>query len=138
MLPPHLTHYQTWEKSVFLRIREESVWQFFAYRKSLFLYELCWHDCEMLLKDYRGRQIANQLIRSMGSVCANIEEGYGRGLHSKSYLQFLRYSIASAKETKGWYYRSRYLLSNSLVKQRLELISEIIALTIVELNRKKV
>lgn len=137
MLPSQLTHYPTWEKRVYQRIREESAWQFFAYRKSLFLYELCWHDCEVLIKDYRGRQIANQLIRSMGSVCANFEEGHGSGINSKAYLQCLRYSIASAKETKGWYFRSRYLISESIVKQRLELISEIIALTITELSRQK-
>jgi four helix bundle protein len=31
------------------------------------------------MKDIRGRAIAEQLIRSVGSICANIEEGYGRG-----------------------------------------------------------
>ena len=71
--------YEEWEQSVHLRVRNEPVWSFFGYRKALFLYDLVWKDCEKLLEDRRGRAIVDQLIRSAGSISANMEEGYGRG-----------------------------------------------------------
>jgi four helix bundle protein len=30
-------------------------------------------------KDFRGLEIAKQMTRSIGSISANMEEGYGRG-----------------------------------------------------------
>jgi four helix bundle protein len=39
--------------------------------------------------DFRGKEICRQLIRSVGSISANIEEGYGRG-SNKEYPNFLK------------------------------------------------
>jgi len=54
------------------------VWQFLGYRKALFWYDLVWQDCEKLKRDLRGRAVAQQLIRSAGSISANVEGGHGR------------------------------------------------------------
>lgn len=70
--------------------------------EELFLYDLAWEDCEKLMRDLRGRAVAQQLIRSAGSICANTEEGYGRG-YGKDRNCFLRISVGSARETGGWY-----------------------------------
>ena len=86
-----------------------------------------WNDCDILMKDVRGREIVKQLTRSAGSICANIEEGYGRGF-GKEYPLFLRYSRGSARETKGWYLRSASLLSEDIIKQRVEKLDSIIAM----------
>ena len=83
------------------------------------------------MRDLRGQAVARQLIRSAGSVSANIEEGYGRGF-GKDRNYFLRVSTGSARETRGWYYRGRHLLSPSVVEHRLNLVSEIIALLVTE------
>ncbi len=72
------------------------------YKKATDLFELCWNDTENLIKDFRGKEIARQLIRACGSISANIEEGYGRGF-GKEYPHFLKISRGSAQETKGWY-----------------------------------
>jgi len=47
--------YEEWEASVHERIKQETIWQFFGYRKALFLYDLAWEDCEKLMRDPRGR-----------------------------------------------------------------------------------
>jgi len=112
-------------------IKADPVWGFYAYRKSLFLYDLAWEDCEKLMRDLRGRAVAQQLIRSAGSICANVEEGYGRGF-GKDRNYFLRVSTGSARETRGWYYRARRLLSPAVLEHRLNLVSEIIALLVTE------
>jgi len=70
--------YDTWEQCVSARIQSGSIWQFYGYRKSLYVYELAWHDCDLLSSDIRGKAIAQQLIRSAGSISANLEEGHGR------------------------------------------------------------
>lgn len=126
--------YETWMDQVPEEIKQEGFWQFYGYRKALFFYEICWQDCEKLLKHALGRAVAQQLIRSAGSISANIEEGYGRG-YGKDRLRFLRIALGSARESKGWYYRAKDLLSPEVLEHRLGLISEIIALVVTELKR---
>jgi four helix bundle protein len=97
------------------------------YQMSLELWDKCWDDCESLLKDSRGKEISRQLTRSVGSISANIEEGYGRGF-GKEYPQFLRISRGSARESKGWYRKSNKLLSGEIVEDRIKLIDSITAM----------
>jgi len=126
--------YDEWQASVPKEIRDEGFWQFYGYRKALFFYEVCWQDCERLLDHPLGRTVSQQLIRSAGSISANIEEGYGRG-YGKDRLRFLRIALGSARESKGWYYRAKELLSPEVLEHRLSLTSEVIALLVTELKR---
>ena len=128
--------YEEWEQNLHPRVRNEPVWSFFGYRKALFLYDLVWKDCEKLLEDRRGRVVVDQIIRSAGSISANMEEGYGRG-YGKEYGYFLRVSVGSARETKGWYWRGRQALSPAVLDHRLALLDEIISLIVTEINRQK-
>jgi four helix bundle protein len=97
------------------------------YQKSLQIWDLFWADSEELLKDVRGKELARQLTRSLDSISANIEEGYGRGF-GKEYPQFLRVSRGSARESKGRYKRCANLLPREVVEQRIDLLDEIIAM----------
>jgi four helix bundle protein len=114
-------------------VKAEGTWKFYGYRKALFFYDLCWRDCEQLLKHPLGRAVAQQLIRSADSISANIEEGYGRG-YGRDRLRFLGFSLGSARESKGWYYRARNLLRPEILSHRLSLISEVIALIVTEIQ----
>ncbi|MBN1318048.1 MAG: four helix bundle protein [Anaerolineales bacterium] len=40
-----------------------------------------------------GKPISNQLIRSVGSISANIEERYGRGFYGRERTQLLRIAL---------------------------------------------
>ena len=128
-----LETYEEWKAQVPEEVKTERVWRFYGYHKGLFFYDLCWRDCEQLLKHPLGRAVAKQLIRSAGSVTANIEEGYGRG-YGKDRLRFLGFSLGSARESKGWYYRAHNLLKPEVLAHRLTLISEVIALIVTELH----
>jgi four helix bundle protein len=125
--------YDTWERGVSARIQNESIWQFYGYRKSLYVHELAWHDCDLLSSDTRGKAIAQQLIRSVGSISANLEEGHGRG-YGKQRNWFFRVALASARESKGWYWRAVHLLSSDVLDARLSLLDETIALLVTELR----
>jgi len=46
--------YPEWESTVPERVRNEPVWQMIGYRKALYLYELAWQDCGLMLRDPRG------------------------------------------------------------------------------------
>ncbi len=52
---------------------------FKIYKLACQLFDEFWNDSETLGKDYRGRELVKQQVRSLDSICANIEEGYGRG-----------------------------------------------------------
>ncbi len=129
--------YASWEDTVPQRIKAEPQWRCYAYPKALFLYDLVWQDCGKLMNDLRGKAVAQQIIRSVGSISANIEEGYGRGIGTKSYRYFLSVAIGSARETKGWYFRSRRLLTTEVLEHRLALLDEIISLLATELARQR-
>ncbi|HID65081.1 MAG TPA: four helix bundle protein [Anaerolineae bacterium] len=128
--------YEEWEAGVHERVKREPVWQFSGYRKALFFYDLVWQDCERLMRDRRGRAVAEQLIRSAGSISANIEEGHGRG-YGKQRDWFFTVSIGSARESKGWYWRARRLLLSEVLDHRLALSDEVIALLVSELTRQR-
>lgn len=122
-------NYEEWLAQVPENLKRDPLWQFQAYQKAVLLYDLAWEDCERLRKDLRGRAVAQQLIRSAGSVCANIEEGFGRG-YGREYAYFLRVALGSAREMRGWYYRARKLLAAEVVAHRMALTDEIIAILV--------
>jgi four helix bundle protein len=131
-----IASYEEWVGTVLETIRTDPLWSFDAYRKALFLYDLVWEDCEQLKQDLRGRPLIDQIVRSVGSISANIEEGYGRGF-SKDRDYFLRVATGSAREARGWYFRSRHLLRADVLKHRMALASEVIALLINELSKHR-
>ena len=118
-------NYEDWLGQVSRLILHDPLWEFVTYRKALFLADLAWFDSEKLLVDPRGKDLAWQLVRSAGSVAANIEEGFGRG-YGKDYARFLRIALGSARETKGWYYRGRHVFETAVIEYRIHLIDEII------------
>ena len=119
-------NYGDWLNSVHHDIRKDPLWSLETYRKALFVSDIAWYDCEQLLKHPLGKPIAWQLIRSAGSIAANMEEGFGRG-YGKDYARFLKIALGSARETRGWYFRGRRILHQNIVDERIASLKTIIA-----------
>lgn len=128
--------FEQWQTMVSEFIRADPLWKYVAYPKALFLYDLAWHDCEHLLNDVRGRKLAEQLIRAASSISANIEERYSKGFGA-DYARYLQIALGSARETRGWYWRARYLIPRAVVDHRMMLLTEIISLLLTTIPQQR-
>jgi len=128
--------FEEWAAQVPESMRRDPLWNFQVYPKTLFLADLAWEDTTKLISDPRGKEIARQLIRSAGSICANLEEGHGRGF-GKDNAYFQRIALGSARESRGWYYRGRHLLDEQVLQHRIALLDEIIAALVLASNQQR-
>lgn len=90
--------YVEWLDEVPRHIQNDPLWDLEIYRKALFFSDVAWYDCDSMFAHELGKPIARQLIRSSGSIAANMEEGFGRGF-GKEYARFLRIALGSARES---------------------------------------
>ncbi len=120
--------FREWQSTVPRALRDDPLWKAEYYRLALYLYELAWQDVEQIWNDLRGREVARQLIRSAGGVAANLEEAFGRGIHSADGQRVLRIALGECRETRGWYFRLRNLLPQPHLTARLDLLSRLIGM----------
>ncbi len=100
---------------------------FGGYQKARELFCLVVTDFGPLAKDARWNRLVSQQVASADSICANIEEGYGRGT-KKEFAHFLVIARGSAWETRGRYERMGFCLVPEVIQSRTSLCSEIIAI----------
>ena len=130
-------NFEDWEREVPETIKGDVLWKMKVYRLALFAAHLGWHDTTKLVQDRRTVSLSDQLYRAIGSISANISEGYSRSSH-KDRARFYEYALGSARESRDWYYKGRHILSESVTSHRLNLITEIIRLLLVMVpNQRK-
>jgi four helix bundle protein len=127
--------FDEWEKTLPDKLVSDPLWRTIHYRLAMYLYDLAWRDCIALRQDFRGNQIVSQLIRSTGSICANIEEAYGRGLGTADNVRIMRIALGEARETQGWYFRSRHILPRELIERRIDILDQVIRLLVNSISR---
>src|ERR1051325_3466947 len=120
-------NFDEWLKAVPTAISGDSLWKMEAYRLALFAADIGWYDVTKLVKDFRTRELSDQLYRALGSIAANISEGYSRG-SGKDRCRFYEYSLGSARESRDWYYNGRHILGQSVGEHRIRLVTHIIRL----------
>lgn len=136
MLGRRMVTYEEWETTVPASMRDDSAWRMRAYRLGLFLADLAVVDAGAIYKDRIARSHADQLIRAVGSISANVVEGYSRG-SGKERAHFFGYALGSARESRDWYYKCRTVLKESVVAHRLAICNELVKLLLVMVGQER-
>jgi four helix bundle protein len=92
--------------------------EFGPYQDSLTLFDHVVEDMAILQRDPRCYRLIGQQVSSADSVCANMDEGFGR-LSRAELIRFFDISRGSARETRGRYGRLKHWLSSDVIKSRL-------------------
>ena len=117
--------YSEWLKNVPSSFSNDALWHMQLYRTALFVGDLAWHDSRKLIADRSLISLADQLYRAAGSISANISEGYSRA-SPKDQARFYEYALGSAREARDWYFKSRFVLTEPVVRHRLDLLTDVI------------
>ncbi len=120
-------NYTDWLKGVPKEITDDSLWRMSVYRLALFLGDIAWVDAGALIKARRTIGLASQLYEAVGSISANVAEGYSRGT-GRDRARFYEYALGSAREARDWYFKARQVLGEPVFRHRLNLLTEIIRL----------
>jgi four helix bundle protein len=125
-----------WERIVPEAMRLDPRWKMSAYRKALYVADIGWQDVTKLVQDRRTLALSDQLCRSLGSMSANLAEGYSRGTGSDR-ARFYEYALGSARESADWYFKARHILGDAVVEDRIRLVAEIIRLLLATIPRQR-
>ena len=119
--------YAEWLDTVPSEITNDPIWKLEVYRLALFIDDIGWPDVLVLSKNNLMWGVADQLHRSLGSISANLTEGYSRS-KGLDRTRFFEISLGSARESRDWYYKFRHVLSAEVTKHRLGLVTHIIGM----------
>ncbi len=122
-------NFETWVKCVPVEITGDSLWKMEAYRLALFAADIGWYDVTKLMGDRRTLDIGGQLYRALGSIAANLAEGYSRGT-GRDRARFYEYALGSARESRGWFFKGRHILSEPVAEHRIRLVTHIARLSL--------
>lgn len=118
-------NYEDWVKGVPDELTGDPLWKMEVYRFAVLASDLAWPDVTRLAQDTRTRSLSDQLYRAVGSIKANISEGYSHR-SGKDQARFYEYALGSARESRGWYYDARHVLSDKVASHRMKLMTQII------------
>lgn len=120
-------NFQEWLATVPDTLTADALWPMEMYRLAVFAADIGWYDVTKLMKDRRTLRLADQLYRALGSIGANIAEGYSRG-SGRDRARFYEYALGSGREARTWYFNSRRVLGEHLVAHRMDLLTQILRL----------
>src|SRR5438045_6977620 len=104
-----MMNFEEWQNDISETIKTDALWKMSVYRYALFLGDLGWYDVTKLQQDRRLFGVSDQLYRALGSISANIAEGYSRGSNKES-ANFYEYSLGSARDSRDCYHKGRHII----------------------------
>jgi four helix bundle protein len=125
-----------WEARQPEAVTGDPIWRLNCYRESLFLIDLVRDDLEHFALAPEHRDAKGQLLTAVGSVTANIAEGYGRP-SVKDRTRFFTYALGSVREVAAWYQLLRPPGDQPLIDDRLERLGRVRRMVIGLLGRTR-
>jgi len=95
-----------------------------VYRIACELLPECFDDAERLTEYESTVKIAAQLYAAVGSIAANLAEGYAHS-SGKDRARIFEYALGSARESNSWYQAAKPVLGAEVVAKRVEKLDEI-------------
>jgi len=129
-------NYAEWLTTVPSEVTNDPIWKLEVYRLALFADDVGWNDVLALSKNNLMWGVADQLHRSLGSISANLTEGYSRS-KGLDRARFIEISLGSARESRDWYYKSRHVLPAEVVKHRMGLVTRIISMLVPMISHQR-
>ena len=104
--------------------RERLVWRLVMYRLSAYALAAGWPDAVALARHRLTAKVAAQLYTALGSIGANITEGYSRS-SGRDRVRIYEYALGSVRESAHWYRAAVPLLGEQVVAERLAILHRI-------------
>lgn len=118
---------EAWEQTISESRRADPLWRRSDYRLATYVADTAWPDVERLSSSPATTEVAAQLYRALGSITANLAEGYSRG-SSADRVRYYEYALGSAREAREWYGRAQPVLGHARVADRYAVLTSIVRL----------
>jgi len=125
-----------WEATVPESFKRDPIWRTPAYRYSLWLSDLAKQDARILRANVDTRTDVDQFLRAVGSISANLAEGYSRRTGAER-ARYYDYARATAREAKDWYFKGRTALGDTVVEHRHTVLERIIRILSAVIPRER-
>jgi four helix bundle protein len=107
-----------------------------AYRVASELVEEVWNDAEKLRHHGATEKISGQLYAAVGSIAANLGEGYSHS-SGRDRARIFEYALGSTRESMVWYQAAQPVLGTDIVRNRLDKLEEIRRLLLATIPRER-
>ena len=95
-----------------------------VYRLACELIRDSWADAEKLTHHRTTEKLAGQLYAAVGSIAANLGEGYAHS-SGKDRARIFEYALGSTRESIVWFRSAEAVLGSKVVAARTEKLDEI-------------
>jgi len=96
----------------------------------------CFKDAQALSDNPITKEIAGQVYAAVGSIAANISEGYSRS-SGKDRARIFEFALGSVRESMSWYKSSAPVLGEPVVKDRRDRLEEMRRLLLAIIPRER-
>ena len=128
--------FEEWEEAATAEMRLDRLWRMRAYRLACYLSDVGRGDAAILAQEPLTRESAGQLFQAIGSIRANLAEGYSRSA-GKDRARIFEYGLGSARESREWYRHTKVALGSTCVSERCSVLEEIIRLLLAIIPRER-
>jgi four helix bundle protein len=120
----HDEDFLAWEACAPQALREDPIWRLHVYRVAMYLLDQAVSDLRSLRSRRNAASRADQLLRAVTSVSANVAEGFGR-TRPADRSRFFNIALGSLRESVSWYQGLRRELPPGVVDFRIDQLGEL-------------
>ena len=107
-----------------------------AYALAIAAGERAWVDATAMKPEPLLAEVAPQLVRAIGSIAANVAEGYAKR-SARDRIRFYEYALGSCAEAQSWYRTARMVLSAAVYEDRIACLTSIRRLLLVMIRNER-